>query len=195
MIRAYAVRLMSAAAAAYLTASLAFAAPVPGVKPAQPQPAADKLQPGLAVNYTYMMFSDVSEVPKAGKGKPGPVLANLDHRTDSGNVLTATASMGVGAQINGFIKLDKPGTYTFELLSNDGVKWTLGGVTVHENPGIHGDTPSPPIEIAVTEPGWYAFAIDYFQRKGTSALRLSWKPPGGQVIVVVPADAFASLKP
>ncbi|MHB1218184.1 MAG: PA14 domain-containing protein [Alphaproteobacteria bacterium] len=195
MFRAYAVRLASVAAAACVAASLAMAAPVPGVKPAQPQPAADKLQPGLSVNYTYMMFSHVSEVPKGGKGKPGPVLANLDHRTDSGNVLTATNSMGVGAQINGFIKLDKPGTYTFELLSNDGVKWTVGGVLMHEDPGIHGDTTSPPVEVAVTEPGWYAFSMDYFQRKGTSALRLSWKPPGGQTMVVVPPEAFASLKP
>jgi len=194
MIRAYAVRLASVAAAACVAASLAFAAPVPGVKPAQPQPAADKLVPGLAVNYTYMMFNHVSEVPKAGKGKPGPALANLDHRTDSGNVLTATNSMGVGAQINGFIKLDKTGTYTFELLSNDGVKWSVGGVVLHEDPGIHGDTPSPPIEVAVTEPGWYVFSMDYFQRKGTSALRLSWKPPGAQTMVVVPPEAFASLK-
>ncbi|MGE0094245.1 MAG: PA14 domain-containing protein [Alphaproteobacteria bacterium] len=194
MFRAYAVRLASVAAAACVATSMALAAPVPGVKPAQPQPAADKLQPGLSVNYTYMMFSHVSEVPKAGKGKPGPVLTNLDHRTEFGNVLTATNSMGVGAQINGFIKLDKPGTYTFELLSNDGVKWSVGGVVLHEDPGIHGDTPSPPIEVAVTEPGWYAFSMDYFQRKGTSALRLSWKPPGGQTMVVVPPEAFASLK-
>lgn len=195
MIRAYAVRLASVAAAACVAASLAIAAPLMGAKPAQPQPAADKLQPGLSVNYLYMMFSHVSEVPKAGKGKPGPVLANLDHRTDSGNVLTATNSMGVGALINGFIKLDKPGTYTFELLSNDGVKLTIGGVLIHEDPGIHSDMTSPPVELAVTEPGWYPFSIDYFQRKGTSALRLSWKPPGGQTMVVVPPEAFASLKP
>lgn len=193
MIRAYAVRLISAAMAASLAVSLAVAAPLQGAKPVQPQPAADKVAPGLSVNYLYMMFSHVSEVPKAGKGKPGPEIAVLDHDTDSGNVLTANNSMGVGALINGLIKFDRPGTYVFEIMSNDGVKLTIGGVLIHEDPGIHADTTSPPIELAVTEPGWYPLSIDYFQRKGTSALRLMWTPPGGTK-QVVPAAALAHLK-
>lgn len=193
MIRTSTIRLALVTAAACLAASLAMAAPLTGAKPAQPQPAADKIEPGLAVNYSYMMFSHVSEVPKGGKGKPGPAISVLDHDTDSGNVLTATNSMGVGAQINGLIKLDRPGTYVFELMSNDGVKLTIGGVLIHEDAGIHADTWSPPIEFAVTEPGWYPLAIDYFQRKGTSALRLMWTPPGGTK-QVVPATAFAHLK-
>ncbi|MFO0995726.1 MAG: PA14 domain-containing protein [Alphaproteobacteria bacterium] len=187
------VRVAVLAAVVSLGAGFVAAAPLTGAKPASPQPAADKLTPGLAVNYNYAMFHYVNEVAKAGKGKPGKPLANLDHKTDNGNVLTADASMGVGALITGFIKLDKPGTYVFKVLSNDGVKLTIGGVLIHEDPGVHSDTMSPPIELAVTEPGWFPLAIDYFQRKGTSALKLYWTPPGGSE-AIVPPDAFAHIK-
>ncbi len=187
------IRATAFAATLSLGAGLVAAAPLTGAKPASPQPAADKLSPGLAVNYNYAMFQHVSEVPKAGKGKPGKPLANLDHKTDTGNVLTADASMGVGALITGFIKLEKPGTYVFKVLSNDGVKLTIGGVLIHEDPGVHSDTMSPPVELAITEPGWYPFAVDYFQRKGTSALRVYWTPPGGSE-AIVPPEAFAHPK-
>lgn len=181
------------AAAVLLCVGFVIAAPLTGAKPVSPQPAADKLNPGLAVSYNYAMFHYVSEVPKAGKGKPGKPLANLDHKTDTGSVLSADASMGVGALITGFIKLDKPGTYVFKVLSNDGVKLTIGGVLIHEDPGVHSDMMSPPVELVITEPGWYPFAVDYFQRKGTSALKVYWTPPGGGESVV-PPEAFAHLK-
>ena len=187
------IRVAAFVAALSLGAGLAAAAPLTGAKPASPQPTPDKLEPGLAVNYNYAMFHYVNEVAKAGKGKPGKPLANLDHKTDTGSVLTADASMGVGALISGFIKLDKPGTYVFKVLSNDGVKVVIGGVQIHEDAGVHSDTLSPPIELAVADPGWYPIAVDYFQRKGTSALKLYWTPPGGTE-EIVPPEAFARPK-
>ena len=39
-------------------------------------------------------------------------------------------------------------------------------------------------------PGWYSIEIDYYQRKGTAALRLKWTPPGGEESVV-PVEVFA----
>ncbi len=162
------------------------------LKAANPQPAADKLKPGLAVVYYYAMFENVKDIAKLGKGKAGPPIATLDHKADMKPVLTSETAMGVGAQIAGFIKFAAAGKHTLKILSNDGVKLAVGGAVLHEDPGVHSDTWSPALEVNVPQPGWYPLAIDYFQKKGTSALRLVWTAPGGKE-EVVPASAYAHI--
>ena len=98
--------------------------------------------------------------------------------------------MGVGAQIRGLIHLDKAGEYVFRLQSNDGVRLWIGGILMHTDPEIHAARWSPDMSYEVATPGWYDFKLDYYQRKGTSALRLEWTPPGGEKEIVPPA-AFA----
>ena len=129
--------------------ALAETKPVTGAKPLSPQPAADKVEPGLAVIYFSNMFNKLNEIGKLGKGKPGEPIKLLDHKTNDGNVLTSDKSMGVGAKITGLIKFDQA--------------------------------------------GWYELAVDYFQKKGTSALQLFWTPPGGSQ-APVPATQFAHFK-
>jgi hypothetical protein len=164
-----------------------------GFAPASPQPAADKTAPGLAVIYYQNYFKKLDEITKLGKGKPGAPILVLNHKTQDGNVLTSTAAMGVGAKITGFIKFDKPGKYGMQMLSNDGARVTIAGKKILEDDGIHGDEMSDLVEIAIDQPGWYELAVDYFQRKGTSALQLFWTPPGGSQ-EIVPASQYAHLK-
>lgn len=192
-------RIIAAAAAAFAIAlaasgmASAEGITIKGAKPLSPQPAADKVGPGLAVTYYFNMFQKLREIGKLGKGKPGTPIAMLDHKTNDGNVLTADRPMGVGAHIRGLIKFDAAGTYTLHVNANDGVLVTIAGLKVHEDDGIHGDQMSDPIAFVVEQPGWYEIAVDYFQKKGTSALQLFWTPPGGQQ-APVPATQFAHLK-
>lgn len=188
--------------AAIATAGLAFAIssaavaetkPITGAKPLSPQPAADKVAPGLAVVYYSNMFNKLNEIGKLGKGKPGEPIKLLDHKTNDGNVLTSDKSTGVGAKITGLIKFDQPGTYVFHVNSNDGVRVTIAGVKMHENDGVHADELSDPIPFVVDQAGWYELTVDYFQKKGTSALQLFWTPPGGAQ-APVPATQFAHFK-
>jgi hypothetical protein len=161
---------------------------------ADPQPAEDQLQPGLAVSYVEEYFNDVAELQAYGEGTPGEAVANLDATPGRGEpVLTSGKSMGVGAFIRGFIKLDKPGTWTFRINSNDGVQLSMGGQPVHSDPYKHSDTMSPPLLFEAEEPGWYDFSLDYFQRKGTATLQLFWTPPDGGEETIVPPEAFAHL--
>ncbi len=160
-------------------ANTAVAETISGAKPLSPQPAADDIQPGLAVTYYYSMFEDVADISRLVRGKPGKPIMELDHDSDSGKVLTATRSMGVGAEIRGMIHFKDPGTYQFRVNSNDGVKLMIDGIVLHEDPYIHSDTMSPAIELLIEETGWYELAIDYYQKKGTSALGLYWTPPNG----------------
>ncbi|MCC6467692.1 MAG: hypothetical protein IT563_05175, partial [Alphaproteobacteria bacterium] len=61
--------------------ALAETKPVTGAKPLSPQPAADKVEPGLAVIYFSNMFNKLNEIGKLGKGKPGEPIKLLDHKT------------------------------------------------------------------------------------------------------------------
>ena len=189
--------LISIAAACALLAAPVFAADPPVIvtdlKPASPQPAADKLNPGLAVVYFHNMFKKLDEIGKIGKGKPGEPIKILDHKTQDGNVLTDNLSQGVGAKIAGFIKFDKPGKYVLQMNSNDGARFTVAGKKVLEDDGVHADEMSTPAELTITEAGWYELAVDYFQRKGTSALQLFWTVDGGTQ-AIVPASQYAHLK-
>jgi len=192
-------RLLSFALAAGMAAIVAVnpaaaeTKPVTGAKPASPQPAAGSTNPGLAVVYFSNMFNKLNEIGKLGKGKPVEPIKLLDHKTNAGNVLTSDKSMGVGAKITGLIKFDAAGTYVFKVNSNDGARVTIGGIKTYELDGVHADEMSDPIPFVVEQPGWYALDVDYFQKKGTSALQLLWTPPGGTE-APVPETQFAHLK-
>ncbi len=175
-----------------LAAAPAGAETFSGGQPVSPPPEPSSLKPGLAVSYFYQYFDHIDELDDRGEGDIGEPLANLDHVAfEDGKVLTTNRPMGVGAHIRGLIRLEQAGNYTFRLQSNDGVKLFIGGVLMHVDPEIHAARWSPELVYAVETPGWYDFTLNYYQRKGTSALRLEWVPPSGGEAVIVPPEAFA----
>ena len=195
-IRRQAVRLTAAAsllAASFLPLTASHAQEM--VQPVSPQPADGEIQPGLAVQYYFHMFRHVDEIidwKDYRDGKPGPVIERLNYQVGQGDVLTSGVDNGVGAEITGLIRLDTAGTYAFALESNDGVRLTIAGKQVTEDPGVHADQFSPIGEIVVETPGWHAFNLLYFERKNTSTLKLHWRTPGSSAgtMPIVPAEAF-----
>ena len=162
-----------------------------GGQPISPQPDSASLKPGLAVKYFFEYFGHIDSVSALKEGTEGEPLKNIAHRTKTGNVLTADRPMGVAAHIRGMIHLEKTGVYVFRIESNDGVRAHVGGIKIWTDPEIHGNRWSRPLEYEVVEPGWYDFKIDYFQKKGTSALQFAWTPPGASEEEIVPPEAFA----
>jgi len=179
-----------------LCAATAMAQPKPvgqiAVAAASPQPAADKLKPGLGVSYFYGIINNIKEIPDA-PGKPGAPLPALNYNVGFKNVLTADREDGVQARIDGFIKLDKPGVWKFAVHSNDGVKLQIGGKTIYELPGVHPDTMSDVLEVNVATPGWHQIHLLYFEKRNTATLELFWAPPGVADLAIAPETAFAHL--
>lgn len=179
------------------------AEPISGVVPLSPQPSADAIEPGLAVEYLNQKFYTLSEIYQANVAPvPGEPIPVLDQLTETDpvtkedkviNVLTSDRSMMVGAFIRGMIRFQEAGNWVLHLVSNDGVRFWVGGVEIWEDPEIHFDRESDPLELIIPEPGWYEFKLDYYQKKGTHALQLLWTPPGGEK-TVVPAEALAHLQ-
>jgi hypothetical protein len=164
-----------------------------GLKPAEPQPAPPALTPGLAVQYTYALVNHVDEL-KGRKLESGSPVTHLEWKMGSGAVLTSKSREGVGALLSGFILFEKPGTYGFEVTSNDGVRLEIGGKLVHEDPGVHSDTTSDRIDVKVDRPGWYPISLVYFQKRHTATLVVRWAGPGEAKLVPVPGKALAHRK-
>jgi hypothetical protein len=177
-----------------IAATTAGAQVVTGVKAAEPQPAADKLQPGLAVAYVYGRFNHIKEF-ETKKMEPGKPLPQLDYRMGDGAVLTTKERDQVGALITGFIRFEKAGTYGFDVTSNDGVRVEIGGKLLYEDPSVHSDDTSDRIDVKVEQAGWYPLKILYYEKKGTATLVLRWiEGEAKGKLVPVPAAAFAHLK-
>jgi hypothetical protein len=167
--------------------------PISGLRPAEPQPAAQELTPGLSVQYAYAIVNHIDEL-KGKKFEAGPPVTHLDWRMGTGIVLTSKQREGVGATITGLVLLEKPGVYGFEVTSNDGVRLEVGGKLVHEDPGVHADTTSDKIEVKVERPGWYPISIQYFQKRSTATLVVRWVEPGAGKPVPVAPKALAHKK-
>jgi PA14 domain len=175
---------------------LATAETFSGLKPAEPQPNAAELKPGLAVQYYGAKFNDIAELDdwmKYDDGKAGTPIPMLNYQVGTGNVLTATSEDFVGADIKGFINMAKPGRYTFMVHSNDGVYLAIGDKLIYEFPTVHADTFSDEIVVEISEPGWYPIHIKYFEKKNTSTLELYWEAPNGGDMDYVPANVFAHI--
>jgi hypothetical protein len=168
-------------------------------QPFDPQPGAAELEAGLSVEYYWSFFREIEDfeyIMEHNKGEPGAPLPALNYRTAGGAVLTSDRTDGVGAKIDGFIRLATSGTYAFSVRSNDGFVLDIGGVPLLEDPDVHGDRFSRIAKPTIAQPGWYRLSMLYFERKGTSTLELYWRPPGDEDadLVIVPAAAFAHLK-
>ena len=167
--------------------------PVVGATLWSPQPAVSELRPGLAVTYDYARRVHVDDIEVLSNPVIGKPLDNIAHRTIDGKVLTAKRAMMVAAHIRGLIRFEAPGTYTFRIESNDGVKARIGGQQIWVDPEIHPNRWSPPIPLVIDTPGWYELWINYYQKKGTSALQLVWTIPGSESETHVPPEVLAHL--
>lgn len=193
----YARRAAAALLVVALLPAFAAASPFTNLKPADPQPDPAKLQPGLAVKYYGVKVDTLRQLEENMRyieGKEGPPLPLLNYQVGAGNVLTSNSEDFVGADIRGFIHMKEPGRYVFFVHSNDGVRLTIGGQMIFEDPDVHSDRFSDEIIVEISEPGWYPIHILYFEKKNTSTLELYWEAPGHGDMDYVPAEAFGHLR-
>ncbi len=163
-------------------------------KPADPQPEDGDLSGGLAVRYWDIFVRDIKEISDLvgrRKAKPGTPLAKLDYKAVQGNVLTSRRNDGVGAEIKGYIRFNQAGAYRFVANSNDGIRVTIAGELLFEDPDVHADQMTNWADVNVADPGWYDLYVLYFERKNRSTLQLFWKVPGTDDYAIVPESALA----
>jgi hypothetical protein len=152
-------------------------------------------QPGLSVIYIFQKYRSVDQIP-AGRaalrmGRRGAPVTILNHQSGKkGQVFASGRSQGVGMVMEGFLKLEKAGTYGWQALANDGIRMFIDNKLIFEDPKVHADRLTPAGMNQVTKPGMHQVRIIYFQRKGTAALKLYWQPPGAEKFTLVPAKVY-----
>lgn len=164
--------------------------------PADPQPDAASLAPGLAVSYAY--GSPIKTLAHAeallADATPGPALSGLSYLDSEPGEMTLTSDKEtkVAAAISGYIRFEAPGSYQLEFISNDGIVASIGGQQVALYDEVHACESAGVAEVEVPSAGWYALEATYFQRKGSSCLLMDWA--NGGEMEPVPDEAFAHLK-
>lgn len=87
------------------------------------------------------------------------------------------------------LAIDTPGTYTFELLSDDGAKLYINGKLVVDNDGVHG--PQSRRSRVTLKAGFHPVEIHYFQGpRHQIALQWFYKPPNRPRRIVPPEIIF-----
>lgn len=156
------------------------------------------LEPGLRVYYRYGFYRHLNQMASdeimLSRGVPGPPVALLNHQFNKGEVFDSGKSRGVGVFFSGYLKMETPGTYRFQAMSNDGIRVIVDQQRVVFDPTFHSDRLSEIGEVVIAKPRWYPITVKYFQRKGTSRLELFWQPPGAEGFEIIPARAYGHLK-
>ena len=158
----------------------------------------EKLSKGLSVVY-YLEFFErhLDQIPRNESfsyiKKTGPPVFELNHQFGDEEVFQTGTNRGVAMRMLGYLVVKDAGSYEFQALSNDGVIVKLGGETVISDPEQHSDRLSNVGHVTIDKAGHYPLVVEYFQRKGTAALKLFWKTPGSEKFVPIPANHYVHL--
>lgn len=155
-----------------------------------------ELQKGLGVTYYLEFFErSLNDIPKGESNsyivREGEPVGELNHQFGNEEVFSSGTNRGVALRMRGYLHFDQSGEYQLQALSNDGVVVTIDDKVVISDPEQHADRLSNIGYVTIDEPGYYATVVEYFQRKGTAALKLLWKTPGAADFVPIPANAYA----
>ncbi len=90
------------------------------------------------------------------------------------------------AELTGYLLVDEPGEYEFSLKSDDGSAFYIGSDLVIGHDGLH-DRNSSIESLVELDAGAYPIRVVMFDNTNSAMLRLSWRTPGTDHIVVIPS--------
>lgn len=157
---------------------------------------ASEMTAGLKVRFFDKKFYNLEQMPTGSQletfGRAGNPVNEINNQFGKkGNVFGSGRSQNVGIYFSGMINLRQVGPYSFQALSNDGVRCFIENQMVFEDPFVHGDRLTPVGTYNAESPGWYSLKLVYFQKKGSATLKFYWKPPGATKFEIVPASVLA----
>lgn len=108
--------------------------------------------------------------------------------------LAGNGGTDFGMVLQGFVKLDQVGTYTFATTSDDGSRLYIDG-----NEVVNNDFDQPATQRTgtynVTRPGWYPILVRYRQGGGGLALSAQMQAPGAGSLTDIPSSALSTFIP
>jgi hypothetical protein len=114
-------------------------------------------------------------------------------RTEAVNFDWSTNAPGPGVNADSFSvrwsgKVEAPstGSYTFQTVSNDGVRLWINGVLVVSNWTNHATTTNSSGVVQLTGRQRYSVVMEYYDNTGAAVARLKWKRPGDTTFSAIP---------
>ena len=143
------------------------------------QPSVERagLQPGCRYTYHTANFKRISQV------EPDP--AEATGTMPEPSIAGAPAADHFAYLFFGYIDIPGDGIWSFALKSDDGGALWIDGVCVVDNDGIH-DLAEAEGTIPLLK-GLHPYKLVYFDNEGGQELSWSWKSPGADRYVPVPA--------
>ncbi len=167
---------------------------IKGLSVLTPQPQESAVKPGLTVSYYHKFFDrTLRMLPKRRIRKSEKPILELNHAFGRNEVFNSGVNRGIGMRMKGMVRFPAAGEYAFQALSNDGIRVYLSDRLVIDDPDQHADRLSDIAVFQIPEPAWYPLTVEYFQRKGTAAIKLFWREPGAADFRIVPAAAYGHV--
>ena len=146
-------------------------------------PNGDILAPGVSVR-VYELDRNLARIPTLVEGQT----PNVSFVTPSFNL--EGDDFGIEDRfftaVDGFLKIDEPGTYRIALSSDDGGRLYMQGKALVDVDGLHAEEwGDGEIELGA---GLHPFLALHFDQSGQAALRLFWWPPGADDYELVPEE-------
>lgn len=144
-------------------------------------------QPGVQVD--YFMLSNPTALPDFTTLTPylSDVLPNINYPSTTGIFATSALGNNVGAVFDGYVQVNFPALYTFEVESSDGVELWIGDRLVVGNDGVH-DVQTASGQIGLLG-GLHQIHIEFFEATGNAALIVRNTLSGGTP-QVIPTSAW-----
>ncbi|HJV72569.1 PA14 domain-containing protein [Ideonella sp.] len=154
------------------------------------------------VAYLRELGSDEAGPPVPGTGLAGRYFNNKKlagtpvlTRTEAVDFDWGTGSAGPGVRPDAFsvrwagtLEVPVTGVYTFQTVSDDGLRLWVNGVRLIANWTSHTATTNASKKIKLAAGQRVPLQLDYFDNTGAAEIRLRWKPPGTAGYVAVPAE-------
>lgn len=137
-----------------------------------------RLKPGLAVAVFYIedFINRIYSQPVLSGEAP---VVHVHQLEDLGPLIN-----NVRMVFSGYLQVEKPGTYTLRLITNDGGRMTVNDKKLVDRWQHQGATATD-VKVDLKE-GLNNIDIEYFQGQGGGAISLQWIPPGATSLSVIP---------
>ena len=129
---------------------------------------------GKINNFTYAAYKGSwNKLPDFSKLKPFKTGTAKSGTADPG---LAGVGENFGVVFEGDIEIERKGSYTFNLGSDDGTRLYINGKLVVDNDGVHGmQAKKGKLDL---EPGAAKLKLEYFEKSGEEQLALDMSGPG-----------------
>lgn len=124
-----------------------------------------------------------------------PTLARTDATVNfswSGVPATGLPKDGFSARWTGQLKATTTGAHTFYTSSDEGIRLWVNGQLVIDHWTAHTLAEKASAAIQLTAGQLYDVRVEYYDKTGTAAAKLSWKAPGGAKQVIPSSQLFST---